>query len=160
MSIRPNKHVETWDISMVRETTYQALSGILQYWRKTWKEASFDLAAKNDFRHSWVSWPLARLVQGAPIEEVSLRFRWNRHKNRKTETQNKTRKKNSGTGTQHFRSLHIPAAPALDQGRPPLVMKSHHTRRKGELFVNWLRWKDKLNNFKDHNWSPKVPGLF
>ena len=41
--------------------------------------------------------------------------------------------KNSGTGTQHFRSLHIPAAPALDQGPPPLVMKSHHMRRKGEL---------------------------
>ena len=39
------------------------------------KNLLFESRRQNNFRHSWVSWPLARLVQGAPIEEVSLRFR-------------------------------------------------------------------------------------
>ena len=43
---------------------------------------------QNNFRHSWVSWPLARLVQGAPIEEVSLRFRWTQTANTKNRNTN------------------------------------------------------------------------
>lgn len=54
------------------------------------KNLLFESRRQNNFRHSWVSWPLARLVQGAPIEEVSLRFRWTQPantKNRNTKTE-------------------------------------------------------------------------
>ena len=86
----------------------------------------------------------------------SKKHRKEKHRNTGTGTLS-LKQWNTGTGTRPSRCRHTPAAPAPDREPPPLVMKSHHTRRKGEL----LR-KDKLIakrisfSIYSHSWSDQL----